>query len=114
MEIPSLASHAFDVTSRVPEKPDLGALQRELGDPKIKTDDPKVREAFNDFVGQTFFGQMLGAMRKTIGKPAYMHGGRAEEVFQGQLDQVLAEKLSDASAESFADPMWELFNLPRP
>ena len=73
-----------------------------------------MREAFKDFVGQTFFGQMLSAMRKTVGKPAYFHGGRTEEVFQAQLDQVLAEKLSDASAETFADPMYELFTLPRP
>ncbi len=113
MEIPSVASHAFDVTSRVPETPDLGVLQHELEARKTDADDPELRKAFNDFVGQTFFGQMLGAMRKTVDKSAYMHGGRTEEVFQAQLDQVLAEKLSDASAESFTDPMWELFNLPR-
>ena len=57
---------------------------------------------------------MLRAMRETVGKPAYLHGGRTEEVFQAQLDQVLAEKLSDASAETFAEPMYQLFNLTRP
>jgi hypothetical protein len=64
-------------------------------------------------VGQTLFGQLLGAMRKTLGKPAYFHGGRAEEIFQQQLDQVLAEKISDASAEKFSDPMFELFAMKR-
>jgi hypothetical protein len=73
----------------------------------------RVREAFHDFVGQTFFLQLLTEMRKTIDKPAYLHGGQAEEIFQGQMDQVLAERLSDASAEQFSGPMFELFMLPR-
>ena len=72
-----------------------------------------LREAFDDFVGQTFFGQLLHAMRKTTGKPAYFHGGRGEEVFQSQLDQVIVEQLSNASAEQFADPLFDLFMLPR-
>lgn len=75
--------------------------------------DPALQKAFQDFVGQTFYGQMLSAMRRTVGPPAYFHGGRAEEVFQAQLDQVLAEKLSDATAETFAEPMYELFMLSR-
>jgi hypothetical protein len=73
--------------------------------------DPRLREAFDDFVGETFYSQMLGSMRKTLGKPAYFHGGRGEEVFQGQLDQILAERLSEASANQFTGPMFELFNL---
>jgi hypothetical protein len=56
---------------------------------------------------------MLGAMRDTVGKPAYMYGGRGEEVFQKQLDQLMAEKLSDATASTFTGPMYELFSLPR-
>lgn len=75
--------------------------------------DEETREAFQSFVGQTMFGQMLAAMRKTVGKPAYFHGGRAEEVFRQQLDQVLAEKLSSATADQFAEPMYELFTIGR-
>jgi len=78
-----------------------------------KGDGQQLREAFDAFVGEVFFGQMLKSMRKTLGKPPYFHGGRAEEVFQQQLDQVLAEKLSKASAEKFTGPMFELFTLPR-
>lgn len=72
-----------------------------------------LREAFRDFVGQTMFGQMLQSMRSTVGKPAYFHGGRGEEVFQQQLDQLLVEELADSSASSVADPMFELFQLQR-
>jgi len=67
----------------------------------------ELREHFTQFVGEAFFGQMIKAMRATTGKPAYFHGGRAEEVFQGQLDQQLAEHLTKASAARFADPMFE-------
>ena len=76
-------------------------------------DHEELREAFGSFVGQTLFGQLLGAMRKTVGKPAYFHGGRAEEIFQGQLDQVLAEKIADTSGEQFSRPMLELFAMSR-
>jgi len=71
------------------------------------------REAFGQFVGKVFFGQMLKAMRKTVDKPAYFHGGRAEEMFQQQLDQVMADKLGESSSERFAEPMFDLMTLPR-
>ncbi len=74
---------------------------------------PEVQEKFTEFVGQTLFGSMLASMRKSVGKPAYMHGGRTEEVFQQQLDQKLVEQLTNASADTIADPMFELFNLQR-
>ncbi|HVA44948.1 MAG TPA: rod-binding protein [Pirellulales bacterium] len=74
---------------------------------------PKLREAFDQFVGETFYGQMLASMRKTLGKPAYFHGGRAEEIFQGQLDQVLGEQMAKANADSFTGPMFHLFTLQR-
>ncbi|TWT50525.1 hypothetical protein Pla22_32680 [Rubripirellula amarantea] len=73
----------------------------------------ELREAFTDFVGQTLFGSMLTSMRKTVGTPAYMHGGRTEEVFQQQMDQYLVQDLTDASADTLADPMFELFNMQR-
>jgi hypothetical protein len=66
-----------------------------------------VRQHFTQFVGEAFFGQMIKAMRSMTGKPAYFHGGRAEEVFQGQLDQKLAEHLTESSASRFAEPMFE-------
>jgi Rod binding domain-containing protein len=74
-------------------------------------DQGELREAFHDFVGQTFFGQLIASMRATQGETPYFHGGRAEKIFQGQLDQQLAETLSEASASRVADPMFHLFQL---
>ena len=76
-------------------------------------EDDELRKAFQSFVGQTLFGQLLKAMRKTVGKPAYFYGGRAEEIFRQQLDQVLAEKISETSAHKFSEPMFELFVMKR-
>jgi len=67
----------------------------------------ELRQKFTQFVGEAFFGQMLKAMRATVGKPAYFYGGRAEEAFQGQLDQTMAEQLTKSSATKFAEPMFE-------
>lgn len=80
---------------------------------KSKSASPEMKKAFTDFVGQTMFGQTLASMRKSLDKPAYFHGGRAEEVFQSQLDQIMTEKLTDASADSFAGPMFDMFMLQR-
>lgn len=67
----------------------------------------EVRDAFVSFVGQTFFGQMIKAMRTSVGKPAYFHGGQAEEIFRSQLDQTMGEQMTEASAETFTGPMFE-------
>ena len=72
-----------------------------------------VKEKFTEFVGQSLFGSMLATMRKSQNSPAYMHGGRMEQVFQQQLDQVIVEELTEASGSSIADPMFDLFNAPR-
>jgi Rod binding domain-containing protein len=66
----------------------------------------KLQQAYRDFVGKTFFGQMLKAMRSTVEKPAYFYGGQTEEVFRSQLDQQLADNLSQTTAPQIADPMF--------
>jgi len=78
-----------------------------------RDEDTELRETFQEFVGKVFFGQLLKAMRKLTDKPAYFHGGRAEEVFQRRLDELLAKKLSESSSERLAEPMYELFVLAR-
>jgi len=66
----------------------------------------ELQTAFTDFIGKTFFGQMLKSMRSTVGKPAYFHGGQTEEIFRSQLDQHLADSLTESSADKFAEPMF--------
>jgi len=90
----------------------LQTLQNEAGQ-AAPADDARLKEVFHQFVGETFFHQLIKSMRSTLGKPAYFHGGRAEEVFQGRLDQMLSEQMAEKSAEQIAGPMYELFQLNR-
>jgi hypothetical protein len=76
-------------------------------------DTPELRETFQEFVGQTFFGELMKQMRATLDKPAFFHGGLGEDIFQSQLDQIVVERMSQTSAKTFSDPMYELLMAPR-
>jgi Rod binding domain-containing protein len=76
-------------------------------------DDDRLHEAFNDFVGETFYGQMLQSLRKSVGKSPRFNGGRGEEVFTRQLDQVLAQKLAKTSGDKLSGSMYRLFTARR-
>lgn len=91
--------------------PPASSLDAPVGSPSGGSDE--LKKVFTEFVGQSLFGQMLSAMRKTVDKPAYLHGGQTEEIFQQQLDQHLVQEITTASADRFADPMFELFLLQR-
>lgn len=91
---------------------DAAALKAQAAADKPEENE-KLREAFQSFVGETLFSQMLKAARKTQNKPAYFHGGRAEEMFQQQLDQVLAEKMATTDGGKYSDAMFELFTMKR-
>lgn len=102
-----------ELRTALPASHDLPAT---LSDPLLKeTIGPpdELQKTFQDFVGQTFFGQMIASMRSTQEEVPYFNGGRAEKIFQGQLDQVLAEDLSNSTASQFSDPMFKLFQLQR-
>jgi hypothetical protein len=94
---------------------DLAALHTASPTPPSATaaKNPALRKAFDSFVGETLFGQMLRTMRKSIDKNPYFDGGQAEEIFTQQLDQALVTKLSAASADKLSGPMYQLFTLQR-
>ncbi|MBN1341936.1 MAG: rod-binding protein [Phycisphaerae bacterium] len=66
-------------------------LGRLIQDPEQR--DKQLRERIDELVGITFFGTLLKTMRDSNLKGPYGHGGRGEEVFQGQFDQLLAQRL---------------------
>ena len=102
-------STEFKVDSPAIQAPEANKL---LG-ANVKPEGEDLRKAFQDFVGQTLFSQMISSMRSTQDGAAYFDGGRAEKIFQGQLDQILSEELSEASAPKISDPMFKLFQLRR-
>src|SRR2546423_15598396 len=76
-------------------------------------DTPELQKAFTDFVGQTFFGELVKQMRATVHKPAFFHGGIGEDIFQTQLHQLMVERISETSAATFSDPMYQLLMASR-
>lgn len=102
----SVAS-ALQLAGNVPSQKGLGLAQSSDLSSVGKEKNGELRDKFTQFVGEAFYGQMLKSMRATVGKPAYFYGGHAEEVFQGQLDQTMAEQLTKQTASKFADPMFE-------
>ena len=78
--------------------------------PNAKQDNnPALRKAFDSFVGETFYGQMLKEMRKTVDKPANIGGGQAEELFTQRLDQTLATKMASSNGHKLTGAMYNLF-----
>lgn len=97
----------------IQSRPTLAPEPAAAFDPPDAAGADELRDTFREFVGQTMFGSLMKSMRSTVGKPAYFHGGRGEEVFQQQLDARMVEHMTEASAADVADPMFELFQLQR-
>ena len=66
----------------------------------------QLQTAFQDFVGKSFYGEMMKSMRSTVGEPAYFHGGNAEKIFQQQLDHQLADEMTKSNAGDLASAMF--------
>jgi Rod binding domain-containing protein len=75
--------------------------------------DQRFRELLHQFVGQTLFGQMLKSMRATQEKNPYFNGGRAEEIFQSQLDMELTDQMTKATSKTLSEPMYKLMKAPK-
>ncbi|MDR1478041.1 MAG: rod-binding protein [Planctomycetaceae bacterium] len=71
------------------------------------------RELFHKFIGQVLFGQMLKSMRATQEKNPYFHGGRAEEIFQDELDNILVEQITKSTSKNLSEPMYNQFQRQR-
>jgi Rod binding domain-containing protein len=69
----------------------------------------KLKSTFQDFAAGTFYKEMLKSLRKMHNKPAYMYGGHAEEIFQGQMDQQVAENMARNKGSQISDPLFQGF-----
>ena len=69
----------------------------------------ELRDTVNKVIGSVFYEPMLRATRDSALKGTIGHGGRGEEVFQGQLDQILAERIGQASGQSLSQTLVDRF-----
>jgi len=69
----------------------------------------KLQSTFQDFAAGTFYKEMMKSLRKMHKKPAYVYGGQAEEIFQGQMNQHVAEDLAHSNGSQFAASLYQGF-----
>jgi Rod binding domain-containing protein len=87
--------------------PNIKPLRQTVSSEQQRVDDAReLQKAFQDFVGKSFYGEMLKSMRSTVGEPAYFHGGNAEKIFQQQLDHQLGDEMSKSNAGDLAAAMF--------
>jgi peptidoglycan hydrolase FlgJ len=77
------------------------------------SDKAAAKEKFGEVLGEVMYGTMLKTVRQANHKPAYVYGGRGEEVFGQQLDQVLAEKIGKSTAGRLGGALGSLDQLSR-
>ena len=106
----ALMQQQLQSTPAIPNELKSATFELSGAEGQPSTSDKEFRETFNQFVGQTFFGQLMASMRKSVGKSDLLHGGRGEEIFQSKMDQIVVEKMSEATADQIANPMFELLN----
>jgi Rod binding domain-containing protein len=70
---------------------------------------PDLQGTFQKAVAGLFFGELLKSLRSTVGEPAYIHGGQAEKLFEGQLDQILSENLATTQGGAFVGELYDQF-----
>ena len=66
-------------------------------------DNSTLRAKVSEFIGLTFFAPLLKQASDPVLKGEYMHGGRGEQVFRGQLNELLAVRIGQSSRLGIAD-----------
>ncbi|MCP4247622.1 MAG: hypothetical protein GY778_11285 [bacterium] len=63
----------------------------------------QMRAAVDKVVGLTFYGTLLRVQRSASLQGSIGHGGRGEEIFGAQLDQLFAERAGTASGFNLSE-----------
>lgn len=66
-----------------------------------------LRDLVGNFVGNVFYGTLLRELQNSTLKGKYLHGGRGEEVFRGQLNMEVANRMGRAPNDPIANHMYE-------
>jgi|GEM_PF-5984107 len=70
-------------------------------------DQSKLRDTFNEAVAATFYRQMFKALRASTGQAGLLANSQSEKMFQQQLDEILIEKMSQATGGDFSSDLFE-------
>lgn len=75
----------------------------------VQRDLDRLREVSGRVMGSVFFGTLLKTMRNSTLKGAYGHGGRGEEVFAAQLDEIFAERMGTTDSLGLTRALYDRF-----
>lgn len=88
-------------------KPDLfGRLLDQAGADTGGTEPDELRKAAEMFVSTSMIMPLFARMREDPLAANLMHGGRAEKVFQQQLDQTLSDRIANATKFDLVDAVY--------
>lgn len=82
----------------------LDQAQRDASDP-----DAELRELTEMVVSTAFIAPMFEQLRSDPLAANLFHGGRAESIFQQQLDQVLSDRIATTTKFGLADALFKQF-----
>lgn len=89
----------------IPASPNLTTTGAAAASPERRK--AMLRQAVDEMVGVTFFGQMLKMARNTCLKGEIGHGGRGEDIFGAQLDQELARRAGAGMKDSLSETIYD-------
>jgi len=69
----------------------------------------RLRETVDQVLGSVFYGPLLRGVRSSSLKGSVGHGGRGEDIFQAQLDQIFAERAGQAGSGGLGDTLYDRF-----
>lgn len=88
-----------------------GAFEQVLGDAReTRLDEKRARAAAEQLVGQALFMPLLKQARENPFKTELFHGGRGEEAFGAQMDQLLADRLASRDASGLVQAISRRFS----
>src|SRR3569623_3576163 len=97
-----IATHAVSCPSSF-----LQSLSASDDKPAPTAAELEVRAKFQEFVSGTFYKQMLKSMRSSQKKPAYFHGGQAEDIYQSQMDEIVTDDFAKNHGNNIADSLYD-------
>lgn len=109
MRIDSLGLSVNPQIDNRPSKVEDPSFKAILEQTQKSNDKAKLWEACQQFES-VFVYQMLKKMRETVPKNELFNGGMGEEVFQGLLDEQIANNMSSGSGLGLAKMIFEQMN----
>lgn len=65
------------------------------------------RKTVGQFVGNAFYGTLLKQVQESKMKGAFGHGGRGEEVFNGQLSMEFAKRIGQSHNDPLSERLYQ-------